>query len=327
MLGNARFYLMLIALPVLFEPLSANAEVFSQATIDASVYTEDDAFGGDITRVFIVDGLTYSDGLGRRTASVHASSPRFSEPGWDLAGTYAASSVTEPGINKAYASASGSTEVLEGLPKIGAMALSGWSEQITIHGGHGAGALSLTARLDGQISITGSTNSQGLRGVGLAYLHFLTSTLPPSSVLRNGFEQGLAFPCAIQKSQCDYNRDHFQSVGLITTGDSTSSLAFDQTATFSIPFEYNVPFYLYGVLEVNAQAYNPDVTVTANFLNTGRITALVSPPSSIVTLGSGAYSAFALPSPVPEPGALWLALAGLVAVATPRWWRRQGKPI
>lgn len=303
-----QFSLVMIAACV---ALPAHAGVFSQATVDTNIYRVDNAFGGDNKVVYTANELPYSNGLGESSAAVGVDSPTFSQTSWSLPGSYRASSVTEHGVNRAFASASNPSVVLDGTYVVNALALSGWHEQITISGGQGAGTLTFSARLDGNITITGSPNSEGRTGLGLAYLHFLTSTAAPRTILNDGIGQGLAFPCGPDDDTCDYDPEQFNSVGLISIESNVSRL-FDQTATFVVPFEYDVPFYLYGVLEVNAQAYNSNVAATADFLNTGRITTFVAPQGSMVTLESGAYGAFALPSPVPEPDSIRLALAGLV---------------
>lgn len=303
----------------------AQAAVNTIATFDEfTFHQETDPYGsGHAT------GPDYDSGLGHAAASLSATNPNngpYASQPYDFQGSLHVEAATQEGLNKGRVWIDSQETVLNGDRLVGAMALSSWHERILITGGTGTGTISLTARLDGNITVWGERNVQGLSGRGLAALTFLTAAIPLQAD-DNPLHMGLAFPCGADEDGCDYDRSVFKTVGGLSV-ESDESLAYDETTTLTISFEYGVPFYLYGTLEVNAYGFNTGAGAEADFFNTGRISAFQAPTDAIVTLASGRYDAFALPTPVPEPATVlqWLAGMAVLAGAGLCGHRREGPP-
>lgn len=301
----------------------ALAGVNSVVTYDDFTFSDaDDPYGGDDTHD--VRGPGHGTGYGAPNAALSVSNPAGLDPyshlPYDFQGDFSGSAQTTEGVNKAKARAEGRESVVDGQRLTGVYALSGWHERIVVSGGTGKGTLTLTARLDGNISVWGPANAQGLSGRAGGWLNYLVSDHAIGSDF-DLFHEGFAFSCAGDAAQgCDHDTAAFQDVGSLEVV-ADQSLTFDQTTTLLIPFEYDKPFYLYGTLEVGAYAFNVGAGAEADFLHTGKITSFLAPAGSKVILASGAYADFALPA-VPEPTTGLLALGGLIAAASLR--RRTG---
>lgn len=290
----------------------AVAAVNSLVTYDEFVFVDvSDPFGDGAIR-----GPAHGLGHGLPSASLSVSNPSGIDQNsglpYQFEGDFSSSAQTTEGINKAFARAEGSKSVVDGQRLTGVYGLSGWHERIVVSGGTGTGTLTLTAQLDGAISVWGPANAQGLSGRAGAWLNYVVS----DQAIGGGFDlfdSGLAFACTGDDAQeCDHDTALFRDVGSLSVV-ADQSLAFDETATLTIAFEYDRPFYLYGTLEVAAYAFNADAGAEADFLHTGKITSFVAPAGSTVTLASGAYKDFALA--VPEPATGLLALGGLAVAA------------
>lgn len=297
----------------------AFAAVNSLATYDDSVFVDvSDPFGDGPIR-----GPAHGTGHGLPSASLSVSNPSGIDQSSGLPylfeGDFSSSAQTTEGVNKAFARAEGRKSVVDGQNLTGVYALSGWHERIVVSGGTGTGTLTLTAQLDGNISVWGPANAQGLSGRAGAWLNYVVSDQAIDSSF-DLFDAGLAFACTDDDAQdCDHDTTFFRDVGSLAVV-ADQSLAFDETTTLSIAFEYGKPFYLYGTLEVGAYAFNVDAGAEADFLHTGKITSFLAPAGSTVTLASGAYKDFALA--VPEPSTGLLVLGGMVLASCLR--RRAG---
>lgn len=273
-----------------------------------------------------IAGPAYSLGYGTPNSNLLLSNPTgsgASNPDWyyNFQGDLYAAAQTSEGTNKALARADSRETVVDGDRLVGVYGISSWQEQITVTGKSGSGILNLTARLDGSIQVWGPANSQGLSGRGLASINYLVSSTPTSHDF-DPFQSGLSYACAETDLYCDYDRTQFTSVGSIFI-ESDQTDHFDQVVHLTIPFQYDVPFYLTGTLEVAAYGFEFGSGALADFFNTGKITSFSSPSGSTVNLASGAYEAFALTTPVPEPQAWLLAMAGFGLVGISSRSKRQ----
>lgn len=295
----------------------AMAGINSAVTFDEFTFDDvNDPYGSGDVR-----GPAFGPGYGQPTASLSISNPAGPDPysnlPYSFQGDVSGSAESSEGVNKARARADSRQVTVNGDRLTGMYALSGWHERIEVSGGTGAGTLTLTARLTGNVDIWGPANAQGLSGRGGASLNYVVSDQAINSDF-DLFNQGMAFSCAGEEAaNCDHDPTVFRDVGS-TFAVFDQSQAVDQTITLTLPFEYDKPFYLYGTLEAFAYAFNVGAGADADFLHTGQITSFKAPAGSIVKLASGAYADFALP--VPEPTTPLLAVAGLMAAA---WLRRR----
>lgn len=239
-------------------------------------------------------------------------------------GTLQAQAQSSEGILKAQASALGGQEALSTGVNTGVYSVSSWQEGVLVTGGQGQGVLQLTARLSGLLSVSGPLNSEGHNGLAYASMNLVSSdtALAP---FETPLTLDLTFACSngTEAAECFYDTQRFRPLaGLQVASDQTQ--AYDRSVTFAVPFTYNKPFQLMGILEVGAYAYSIGGYASADFFHTGTITGFSAPAGATVQLQSGAYEAFALPSPVPEPSQ-W-ALAGFGALVALAMRRRPQAP-
>lgn len=230
-------------------------------------------------------------------------------------GSFSGSALSAAGVNKARSSAEGGSAsgYTDGASwSAGLNVASVWFERFTVTGGTGTGQLTLSVVLDGQLSVSGPGNDDGLSGLASIGFNVLTTT-GGFSLFDGGYHptrHGLAFACD-DPTDCDYGID-LTSVGHYYEHTYTGSSVL-QRVDATVSFTYGVPFYVIGALEASSYAYQLGAQASSDFYNTARVDTLTAPANAVVWVESGAYASFGLTAPVPEPST-WLMLLGGLAV-------------